>query len=70
MRPARAARQVICRMINEREAPSAAAASRNELGTSSNMFSVVRTTTGITIAARATPPAQAEKWPIGSTMTS
>ena len=31
---------------------------------------VVRTTTGITITAKATAPAQPEKWPIGATMIS
>ena len=50
--------------------PSAAAASRNWLGTSSSMSSVVRTTTGMTITASATAPASPEKWPIGATMTS
>ena len=46
--------------------PSAAAASRSCVGTSSSMSSVVRTTTGMTITASATAPAKPEKWPIGA----
>ena len=34
------------------------------------MSSVVRTTTGTTMIASATDPAQPEKWPIGTTITS
>ena len=34
------------------------------------MSSVVRTTTGTTMIASATEPAQAEKWPIGTTISS
>jgi hypothetical protein len=34
------------------------------------MSSVVRTTTGTTSMASAMPPAQAEKWPIGTTTIS
>ncbi len=34
------------------------------------MSSVVRTTTGMTMTASATAPAQPEKWPIGATITS
>ena len=34
------------------------------------MSSVVRTTTGMTMIASATAPAQPEKWPIGATMIS
>ena len=34
------------------------------------MSSVVRTTTGTTMIASATAPAQAEKWPIGTTISS
>ena len=51
-------------MIFQRGAPRAEAASRSELGTSSSMSSVVRMTTGMTRMASATPPAQAEKWPM------
>ena len=46
------------------------AASRNAFGTSVSMSSVVRTTTGMTSTASATPPAQPEKCPMGATMTS
>ena len=42
-------------------APRAYAASRRPAGTSSNMFSVVRITTGMTISASAITPAQPEK---------
>ena len=35
-----------------------------------SMSSVVRTTTGMTMIASATAPAQPEKWPIGATMIS
>ena len=59
--PARAARQVTARMTELCGAPSAAAASRRPFGTSSSMFSVVRTTTGITITVSDAAPAQAEK---------
>src|SRR5689334_4998153 len=68
--PARAARQVTERMMALCDAPSAAAASRKPLGTRSSMFSVVRTTTGITITIKEAAPAQAEKWPILTTMIS
>ena len=54
----------------ERGRPIEVAASRNALGTSISMSSVVRTTTGMTITASATPPAKPEKCPIGATMTS
>ena len=50
--------------------PSAAAASRSGLGTSSSMSSVVRATMGVTISASAIEPASAEKWPIGTTTSS
>ena len=50
--------------------PIEAAASRSVSGTRISMSSVVRTTTGITMTASATAPAQPEKWPIGATMTS
>ena len=42
-------------------APSANAASRKLTGTKLNMFSVVRTTTGMAISVRAKVPAQPEK---------
>ena len=48
-------------------APSAAAASRRPFGTRFSMSSVVRTTTGRTMMASATTPAQAEKCPICAT---
>ena len=54
----------------QRGAPSAAAASRRPFGTRFSMSSVVRTTTGTTRIASATEPAQAEKWPIGTTISS
>ena len=57
-------------IISARGRPIAAAASRSVSGTSISMSSVVRTTTGMTITASATAPAQPEKWPIGATMTS
>ena len=57
-------------IISERGRPIEAAASRSVSGTSISMSSVVRTTTGMTITASATAPAQPEKWPIGETMTS
>ena len=57
-------------IISERGRPIEAAASRSVSGTSISMSSVVRTTTGMTITASATAPAQPEKWPIGATMTS
>ena len=41
-----------------------------EYGRYSPLTSVVRTTTGMTITASATAPANPEKWPIGATMTS
>ena len=49
--------------------PSAAAASRRLAGTRFSMSSVVRTTTGMTMTARAIAPAQAEKCPMGTTIT-
>ena len=51
-------------------APRAAAASRRLLGTRRSMFSVVRTTTGITSSDRASEPAQPEKCPTDTTYTS
>ena len=48
-------------IIFARGRPSAAAASRSVSGTRFSMSSVVRTTTGITMIASATAPAQAEK---------
>ena len=57
-------------IISERGRPIEAAASRSVSGTSISMSSVVRTTTGMTITASATAPAQPEKWPIGATMIS
>ena len=57
-------------ITSDRGMPSAVAASRSAFGTSVSMSSVVRTTTGMTITASATPPAQPEKWPIGATMIS
>ena len=47
-----------------------AAASRSVSGTSTSMSSVVRTTTGTTMTASDTAPAQPEKWPICATITS
>ena len=41
-----------------------------EYGRHDKLSTVVRTTTGITITASATAPAQPEKWPIGATMIS
>ena len=58
--PARAARQVTARMTALCGAPKAAAASRSPFGTRSSMFSVVRTTTGMTITVSAAAPAQPE----------
>jgi len=63
MMPARAAFQVTDLMTKFCGAPSALAASRRPLGTSSSMFSVVRTTTGITITIRDSDPAMPEKMP-------
>ena len=57
-------------MTSERGMPSAEAASRNVLGTRFSMSSVVRTTTGMTSTASATPPAMPEKCPIGTTTIS
>ena len=57
-------------IISERGKPIEAAASRSVSGTRISMSSVVRTTTGITITASATAPAQPEKCPIGATITS
>ena len=54
-------------ITSERGRPSAEAASRSGLGTSSSMSSVVRSTTGMTITASASAPAIAEKPPIGTT---
>jgi hypothetical protein len=68
--PALAARYATLRIITALGIPKAAVASRNALGTSNSMSSVVRTTTGITITASATAPASPEKCPIGATMTS
>ena len=53
---------------SERGRPIEVAASRSAFGTSVSMSSVVRTTTGMTRTASATPPAQPEKCPIGATM--
>src|ERR1700722_19747525 len=61
-------REVTVTTIFHFGAPSAAAASRNVLGTRFSMSSVVRTMTGIMMIASATEPAHAEKWPIGTTM--
>ena len=61
---------VTARMTELCGAPKAAAASRKPFGTSNSMFSVVRTTTGITITVREAAPAQAEKWPIFTTIIS
>ena len=68
--PACAAFQVTARITWLSGAPSAVAASRKPSGTRSSIFSVVRTTTGITITISDNAPAQAEKWPIGTTMIS
>ncbi len=68
--PAWAAFQVTLRMTKLIGAPSALAASRKPLGTRISIFSVVRTTTGITITVSDSAPAQAEKWPIGRTTIS
>jgi alpha-D-ribose 1-methylphosphonate 5-triphosphate synthase subunit PhnH len=61
MIPARAARSVTKLITFHCGAPSAAAASRNVLGTRRNMFSVVRITIGITSMDKASAPAQPEK---------
>ena len=62
--PALAARRVTALMTRHLGAPSANAASRRLLGTRISMFSVVRTTTGITMRASASTPAQPENPPI------
>ena len=49
----------------DRGKPIEVAASRNEFGTSVSISSVVRTTTGMTITASATPPAQPGEMPHG-----
>ena len=54
-------RTVTIRIIFHSGVPSATAASRRLSGTSRNMFSVVRTTTGMTIKASAKAPAHPEK---------
>ena len=55
--PARAAFSVTIMMTFHLGAPSAYAASRSWFGISCSMFSVVRTTTGITMSASARIPA-------------
>ena len=50
-------------LLRARGMPIEAQASRKVSGTSTSMSSVVRTTTGTTMTARATAPAQAEKCP-------
>ena len=57
-------------IISARGRPIEAAASRSVSGTSVSMSSVVRTTTGTTITASDTAPAQPEKCPIWATMIS
>ena len=57
-------------IIRARGSPMEAAASRNVSGTKVSISSVVRTTTGTTITASETAPAQPEKWPIWATMIS
>jgi hypothetical protein len=61
MTPLRTARSVTIKTTFHAGVPSAIAASRKLPGTSFNMFSVVRTTTGIASSASATDPAQPEK---------
>ena len=70
MMPAWAAFQVTVLITKLRGAPSAVAASRNPSGTRISMFSVVRSTTGITITVSDRAPAMAEKCPIRTTTTS
>ena len=59
--PLFAARKTTLRDTFHFGAPSAKAASRSVVGTSFNIFSVVRTTTGIAIKESATVPAHPEK---------
>ncbi len=61
MMPERAARHVTARITLLRGAPIDAPASRKPFGTRRSMFSVVRTTTGMTMMANAIEPAQPEK---------
>ena len=65
--PLRAARTTTAVDTFHCGAPKATAASRNVDGTSCNMFSVVRTTTGKAISAKATDPAHPEKRPVVAT---
>ena len=65
--PPRAARNSTESVTFQRGEPTASAASRSALGTSSNISSVVRETMGIMIMARANTAAQPEKCPLVTT---
>ena len=69
MIPARAVGSTTRRITFHSGSPSASAASRNELGTSRIISSVVRSTIGNMITASAMPPAKAEKCCRGRTTT-
>ena len=65
--PARAVGSTTCSTTFHSGIPSASAASRKEAGTRRTSSSLVRTTIGSMITARATAPASAENRRMGST---